>query len=409
MHALEARAERLGLYPGQPLANARAMVQPLRVVPADEKADAALLENIADWCDRFTPLVTLDAPDGLYLDISGAAHLFGGEAAMLKDVLERIADLGFAVRGAIAGTSPGSPRIGTLSQRHHRAAGRRGESRGIAARRRAGLRCKGSARPQPCRPENRRPGAARRQPGELAARLGPDFVRRLRLMLGQAQDPLAPRRPLPDLMAEQRFADPVASRDVIAASLLALAQSLCGLLERQGQGARILASGLLPRRRQAGAHRGAHGAPLRDPAVMLRLLNQKLDALADPLDPGFGFDLIRLEASLAEETKSATVSFDAHENARRQVLFLIDRLSARFGESRVLRFAAQDTHIPEAAAAALPAQEDDFGDGAWPAPADPPLRPLRLLARPEEMSHVMAACPTPRPRAFTGGALPAST
>src|SRR4051794_15363535 len=65
VYALEARAQKLGLYKGQPLANARAMVQPLTIVAADEKADAALLEKIADWCDRFTPLVTLDAPDGL--------------------------------------------------------------------------------------------------------------------------------------------------------------------------------------------------------------------------------------------------------------------------------------------------------------------------------------------------------
>src|SRR5260221_1368793 len=105
VHALEARAARLGLYKGQPLANARAMVQPLCIVPADEKSDAALLDSIADWCDRFTPLVTLDAPDGLFLDVTGAAHLFGGEVAMLNCVTRSIANQGFAVRGAIAGTS----------------------------------------------------------------------------------------------------------------------------------------------------------------------------------------------------------------------------------------------------------------------------------------------------------------
>src|SRR5665213_3657435 len=100
VHALETRAARLGLYKGQPLANARAMVQPLAIVPADEKADAALLDAIADWCDRFTPLVSLDAPDGLFLDITGAAHLFGGEIAMLACVTDAIAKQGFVVRGA---------------------------------------------------------------------------------------------------------------------------------------------------------------------------------------------------------------------------------------------------------------------------------------------------------------------
>src|SRR5215469_5151140 len=105
VHALDARAETLGLHKGQPLANARAMVQPLAIVPADEKADAGLLEGIADWCDRFTPLVSLDAPDGLFLDITGAAHLFGGESAMLSLVTRQITGLGLAVQGAIAGTS----------------------------------------------------------------------------------------------------------------------------------------------------------------------------------------------------------------------------------------------------------------------------------------------------------------
>src|SRR3954462_15806558 len=105
VYALEARAQKLGLYKGQPLANARAMVQPLQIMPADERADAQLLDHIADWCDRFTPLVSLDAPDGLFLDITGASHLFGGEAAMLAHVTASIAKQGFAVRGAIAGTS----------------------------------------------------------------------------------------------------------------------------------------------------------------------------------------------------------------------------------------------------------------------------------------------------------------
>src|SRR5690242_15575295 len=104
IYGLNRPAQKLGLYKGQPLANARAMVQPLAIVPADEKADAALLEHIADWCDRFTPQVTLDPPDGLLLDITGASHLFGGEPQMLATVTGSIARQGFVVRGAIAGT-----------------------------------------------------------------------------------------------------------------------------------------------------------------------------------------------------------------------------------------------------------------------------------------------------------------
>jgi len=403
VYGLNRQAQKLGLYKGQPLANARAMVQPLAIVPADEKADAALLDHIADWCDRFTPLVTLDSPDGLLLDITGAAHLFGGEAQMLATVTGLIARQGFTVRGAIAGTSLAARALARHAASSIVPPG--GEADMIAplsitaldtddktlrALRHAGLKTIGMV--------------AARQQSELAERLGKNFVTRLKVLLGAEEQPLQPRRPLPDLMAEQRFAEPVVSEDSIAASLLSLAGSLSGIMEREGKGARLLEAAFF--RADGKVERIAirSGAPLRDPKIMLRLLRQKLDALADPLDPGFGFDLIRLEALLAEETNPVTVSFDSHENARRQIVFLVDRLAARFGDARVQRFVSQDTHIPETAAAAIPAQDREFTrDDAWPLKrqtGDPPRRPLRLLEKPEEVSAVMASVPDGPPNRF---------
>ena len=400
VHALEARAQRLGLYKGQPLANARAMVQPLAIVPADEKADAALLEAIADWCDRFTPLVSLDAPDGLLLDITGAAHLFGGEAAMLAQVIGAIAKQGFAVRGAIAGTSLAAHALARFAPMIVPPGGEAAsitplpitalecDDKILRALRHAGLKTIGMV--------------AQRLSSELSERLGKRFVARLKVMLGAEEQPLTPRRALPDLMAEQRFAEPIVTEACIAAALLSLAQSLSGILEREGRGVRMLEAAFF--RADGKVERIAikTGEPLRDPKIMLRLLNQKLDALADPLDPGFGFDLVRLEALLAEETKPGTISFDHDENARRQIAFLVDRLSVRFGEHRVQRFVPQDTHIPEAAGAAVPAQDRDFGQEGWTlkrGPGDPPRRPLRLLQKPEEVS-AMATVPDGPPMRF---------
>ena len=95
----------LGLEIGLPLANARAICPQLKVFDADEAADAKTLNAIADWCDRFTPLVALDPPHGLFLDITGCAHLFGGEAALMRMVCDALTRQGFAVSAAIAGTS----------------------------------------------------------------------------------------------------------------------------------------------------------------------------------------------------------------------------------------------------------------------------------------------------------------
>lgn len=378
------------------------MAQPLTIVPADEKADATLLEKIADWCDRFTPLVTLDAPDGLFLDITGAAHLFGGEAAMLATVTGLIARQGFAVTGAIAGTSLAAHALarhvpGTIVPPGKEAeaiaplsiAALDCDDKALRALRHAGLKTIGMV--------------AQRQISELAERLGKNFIVRLRVLLGAEEQPLQPRRPLPDLMAEQRFAEPIVSEDSIAASLFGLAQSLSGIMEREGKGARLLEAAFFRADGKVERIAVRSGAPLRDPKVILRLLRQKLDALADPLDPGFGFDLIRLEALLAEETKPVTASFDSNENARRQIAFLVDRLAARFGEHRVQRFVPQDTHIPEAASVTVPAQNRDF-DSAWKVkrrPGDPPRRPLRLLEKPEEIKANFPVAPDGPPRFFT--------
>ena len=401
VHALNRSAERLGLYRGQPLANARAMIEGLAIVPADEKSDLALLDAIADWCDRFTPLVAADPSDGLFLDITGAAHLFGGETAMLNHVREKIAAQGFTVQAAIAGTSLAARALahyanGTIALPGEEAAALAplpiaaldcGEDK-LRALKRAGLKTIAQV--------------ADRGRAELAARLGADFLTRLHVMLGAEEKPMTPRRPLPDLRAEQRFSEPVVTQDIISRSLRTLAVALSEILEREGQGLRLLEAAFF--RADGKVQRIAikTGAPLRDPDVMVRLLSQRLDALADPLDAGFGFDLIRLEACLAEKTHAAEASFDTHENARWHIAFLLDRLSARFGEHRVQRFVPQDTHIPEAQSVAIPAQDRDF-DGIWTAKRhdiDPPLRPLRMLEKPEEIHGVMASVPDGPPPRF---------
>src|SRR4051812_14418740 len=103
--AVDDKAARLGLDAGLPLANARAICPDVEVFDADPAADAQALNAIADWCDRFPPLVALDPPHGLFLDITGCAHLFGGEAALLQMLCGALTRQGFAISAAIAGTS----------------------------------------------------------------------------------------------------------------------------------------------------------------------------------------------------------------------------------------------------------------------------------------------------------------
>jgi protein ImuB len=402
VHALEARAQRLGLYKGQPLANARAMVRDLTILPADEKKDLELLEGIADWCDRFSPFVATDPPDGLILDITGAAHLFGGEAAMLEHVRAKIAAQGFTVQAAIAGTSSAARALAKFAAGHIAAPGADAESlerlpvaalavdvKIAAALVRAGLKSIAQVRA--------------RGRDELASRFGKAFVMELEMFLGQHDQPVTPRRSLPDLMAEQRFAEPVVTQEAIAGSLFSLARSLGEVLEKRGLGLRQLEASFFRADGEVRRILVRLGGASRDPDKVLRLLQERLDSLHDPLDPGFGFDLIRLEALLAERNEAASLSFDSADNARREIQYLADRLSVRYGEARVLRFVAQDTHIPEAQSVGVPAQDRDFTSEAWPPRRlknDPPLRPLRLFEKPEEISASLDTPPDGPPSFF---------
>ena len=184
--------------------------------------------------------------------------------------------------------------------------------------------------------------------------------------------------------------------------IFTLADVLAVTLTERGQGARRMDAAFF---RADGAVRRIAiemGKPTRDPLVIERLFRERLDALADPLDPGFGYDLIRLGASRVERAEAEAADFDSRAQEERDIRFLIDRLSARFGSHRVLSFQANDTHIPEAAAAALPAQYAQASNHTWQRirePKEAPRRPLRMFAKPEPV-EVVADVPEGPPRKF---------
>ncbi|KIZ43641.1 MULTISPECIES: DNA polymerase Y family protein [Rhodopseudomonas] len=400
--ALDHAASVIGLAIGVPLANARAICPELQVFDADDSADARTRDHIADWCDRFTPLVALDGPDGLLLDITGCAHLFGGEAALLRMLCTALTAQGFAVSAAIASTSVCAR---TLSRaRHGHIVPDGDEAMAVAplpvaalgvdaaivgGLRRAGLKSIGDV--------------ASRARHEITARFGAAFTARLEQALGQSEAPISPRQPLPDYIVEKRFAEPIATDGVIVATLSGLAQMLVAAMDRQGKGARRLQASFF---RTDGAVRTIAvdtGQPVTKAAMIDRLFAERLAAIADPLDPGFGFDLIRLSASRTEIVVQQQSDLDAHVHDNDELAALLDRLAARLGPRRVVVHLPQDTHIPERAALALSAQRHltAAAQAVWPARIadEPPLRPLRLFEHPEPI-QVIAGVPDGPPAQF---------
>ena len=383
--AVDGAAARLGLHQGQPLANARAMVPDLAVAEADDAADDALLVRLAEWCDRFTPLVAVEGKSGLVLDITGASHLFAGEAALLKRITSALRASGLAVQAAIAATA-----LAAMALARH-CAGRivgEGQEREalsplpiaalplsptiIHAFRRAGLKTLGQV--------------ASRKRVEITSRFGAATLALLDEAFGLEGKPISPRRPAPDFWQAHAFAEPVATHDIIRATVLALAQSLCALLEKNGMGARHVEAAFF---RSDGAVRRIAvetARPTCEALIIDRLFHERLEAVADPLDPGFGFDLIRLCALRVEPVRQVAQALDADQQQHQDIAFLVDRLAARFGRTRILRLAPRDTHIPEAAWQDVPAQNGEDVSLTWPVlrvAGVAPRRPLRLLVRPE--------------------------
>lgn len=397
--AVSPGAAAAGLQPGLALADARARIPSLKVEAYDPHSDTRMLERLAADCERFSPIVAIKGLDSLLLDIGGCAHLFAGEIPLRQAVGRRFRRFGFHVRATIADSPDAAAalvrygRIAIVPEGEDTAHVRRlpvvalglSEDTRVALVR-AGLRTVGDLLDRPTPP--------------LSARFAEDIARRLARLCGREPSPVSPRRPAPLYITEQRFAEPVARIDDIRMTLQGLLREMAGLLQERLQGGRIFEASFF---RADGAVRRIcieTGRPLREPAPLMRLFHEKLDALADPLDPGFGFDMVRLSALAAEPLASNQISLDGRMQDDSEIAGLLERLSARFGRDRVLRFLPEDTHDPARAVRLRPALEET-GE-AWPAPeaGEPPLRPIQLFDPPQPIAPAAAEAPDGPPASF---------
>ncbi len=437
--SVSAEAEAVGLREGQGLRDATAIFPNLLTAPADPVSEARFLAVMRRWAGRFSPWVAEEAPAGLMIDLSGTAHLFGGEAAVLAQVFQDCADMGLTVRAGIADT-PGAAwglaryaggRIAPLRSgdaidqearaTRSRAAKRRGWERGggptqpgavtmgegavISPPGRArdalvdlplaALRLEGDAVDRLMRLGLRRVGDIMVIPrAALSRRFGMQTLRRLDQAMGMEMEPLSPARPPMHFAVRLTFPDPIGLRSDVEAGIDRLLPPLCAQLRAKGRGVRRLAvqafradGGVATV--EVGLARAADSPDRLRPLIHLKL---------DQIDAGFGIDCLRLEA-LATEAATAVqhrgqVDVTASAMAGGGVTGgmgtgpgsvhalddLIGRLGARLGHEAVTRLHPADSHVPAKAAQVLMAAWSVAHDGPWPAPSGP--RPLVLL-RPE--------------------------
>ncbi len=422
--SLSAEAEAEGLSAGQSLSDARAFCPELMTQPASPEQEASFLLALSRWAGKYSPWVASQPPAALLLDITGCAHLFGGEAGLAEAIRTDSEALCMTVHIGIADTVGAAWALaryaGTASVAHRsgdaieqearatrsRAFKRRNWERGGAAPARAvhitaaSVAPTGQTRaaiallplpalrlePETCaklaRLGIRTIGDLTGLPrASLARRFGADVVRRLDQALGAEPEPISPGGPPQHFATRLSLPDPIGLAEDIEAGIDRLLPPLCAKLRKAGRGARRLRLTLFRTDRSLQLVEVELARPSDDPARIRPLVTLQLPSI----EPGFGIDMMRLQAHVTEpltETRhkghlDAVAAAKVLRDGDTALADLLGRLGARMGLEALTRLTPANSHIPEKtqtiqAAAYTPAARD------WPTPRTP--RPLLIFA-----------------------------
>ena len=393
IHAVTQAAAERGARAGSRLTDARAIDPALVAVPADPAGDEALLERLARWAGRWSPLVEVDGANALRLDVTGIAHLFGGERKLVADVQTRFAVAGLSTRVAMAPTAAAAWALAHYGDATAVICGKNTGAK-LADLPVAALRLP----PEATRTLER---LGLKTVGMLAGIERRSLARRFRdadnpvdaldRALGRKPEPLTAvpsHRPPRALL---KLEEPATHPEAPMQALERLIPDLVQQLQRRHLGARRLTLIGFRVDGSTGVVSVATSIPSREPKHLHRLIADKAAAL----DPGFGFDAFALEASWAEALASAQDSLVGEPSGEREVARLVDRLSVKLGPDKVRRPQPYESHLPERASGWRPALEKAEPVGTTPTL----IRPQRMLDRPEAIA-VVYATPEGVPRRF---------
>jgi protein ImuB len=382
-----------GLRPGMAAAHARALVAELDVRDAEPEADRALLDRLALHATRqWTPTASVSGSDGLWFDLTGTTHLFGGEDRFCRRLLMFLKRLGFTARIAIAGTPGAAHALARFGPTPVTLLGVGEEAEAIADLPLAALRLEPDALAAAARFGLERIADLYPMPrGPLARRLGLKAVDRLDQARGSLAEPIVPVVPTEAPLVTRRLLEPIATPESIAQVIGDLVDDLVALLRARGLGARTV---LLTADRVDGeAQRLAVGASraTRDDKHLRRMFALRMGEL----EPGLGIEAMHL-AIPHHEPLGAQVAGALLETSgkARDLAPLIDQLGTRAGASALFRISSEESDVPERAMRRVSPLDAPDGWPAW-------KRPVRLLKRPEPLSNVVALLPDHPPRRFT--------
>ena len=382
----------LGLAPGMAAAHARALVPDLEVREAAPDADRAWLDRLALHAVRhWTPTAAVSGSDGLWLDLTGTTHLFGGEARFASRLVAFMRRLGFTARVAIAGTPGAAHALARFGGAATLVLPDGGEGDALAALPLRALRLAPEALAAAARFGIERIADLYSMPrAPLARRLGRAAVERLDQARGFVPEPIVPVVPFDIPVVRRSLLEPIGTTEAIEQVIADLLADLVGKLEKQSLGLRSAV--LRCERLDMGEQLVAVGTAraTRDAKHLLRLFKLRIDRI----EPGLGIEAMALAAPQVEPLMPEAIGpgFDTGPRTP-DIAPLVDQLAGRAGEAALFRLEGRESDVPERAVGrAGPLAQP----GGWPGWA----RPVRLLARPEALSGVVALLPDHPPRRF---------
>ncbi|MBB2164613.1 DNA polymerase Y family protein [Gluconacetobacter sp. 1b LMG 1731] len=391
-------ARAAGIVPGMALTHARALVPDLSAPLLDADADGDALERLAEWCLWLSPLVAIDAPDGIWIDSTGCDHLQGGEAPMLNTLAGRLASLGLTCRLALAETPGAAHALARYGRNDRIILSAGGQGAALAALPVGGLRLAGQTEEGLQRLGLRTIGALQAAPrAPLTRRFGADVMRRLDQAMGTVFEPIQPLRPRDAIAPRRSFVEPIGTAEAIATVIDVLVDDAAQELVRRGMGARLI--DLVCDRVDASVQvcRVGLAAPAYEAAHIARLLREQIETI----EPGFGIEamqlvVVRIEPIPADGRMRGLL---AAEHGAADLGCLIDRLRNREGIEQIYRLAEAGSHLPERTQVRV-ALPDASGRKripiAWQWSAQ---RPARLFSPPEPIL-VLSTLPADPPRLF---------
>ena len=382
----------LGLTPGMAITQARALVPNLDVRPTDSGADSAVLAQLAMHALRYwTPTAAVSGPDGIWLDLTGTTHLYGGEEHFCRRVIGLCRRLGLTARIAVAGSPGAAHALARFSRQPVTRIDGGTEAQALSDLPLACLRLTPDALTAAARFGIETVGDLLPLPrGPLARRLGLASLRRLDEALGYVPEPIVPFVPDNMAVATRRLLEPIvtaaAIERVIADLFADLAQQMC----ERGVGARALA--LVLDRIDGTKQQLAVGTvrATRDIVHLARLYHLRIERI----DPGDGIETMRLAATHVEPLGSvaSTASLCA-DTSSADLATLIDQLACRAGAQALFTVGAVESDVPERATRRAGSLDMPIGWSTW-------KRPIRLLRWPEVLTGVVALLPDHPPRRF---------